>query len=214
MKGFFITFEGGEGAGKSTQIKALANNLESLGFDVVITREPGGTLGAEAVRHVLLSGAGESYGATFETILFATARLDHLKETIIPALKMGKIVLCDRFMDSTRVYQGLERGVRISQLDLLEYIVIGDYKPDLTFILDVPENIGMERANRRRGKKHEQDRFEKDTLMIQKKRRHAFIKIAEKEKDRCRLIDANQDVKIIEKQISEICGECLSLDRS
>ena len=138
MRGKFITFEGGEGTGKSTQAATLALRLESLGLGVLLTREPGGSPGAEIIRHVLLSGAAKPFGPEAEAMLFAAARDDHVRCTILPALEAGKWVVCDRFADSTRVYQGVLGEVDQRFIKALERISIGDLNPDLTFVLDVP----------------------------------------------------------------------------
>ena len=151
MRGKFITFEGGEGSGKSTQVAALAMRLQKLGIGVKVSREPGGSAGAEAIRHVLLSGAAKPLGPHAEAILFAAARADHLRETIRPALERGQWVISDRFADSTRIYQGTLGNVDPRLIARLEHITIGDTRPDLTFILDVPLDVGLQRASRRRG---------------------------------------------------------------
>lgn len=208
MSGRFITFEGGEGAGKSTQIKRLAKTLKSRGFDVVVTREPGGTPGAEAVRHVLLSGAAQSLGSNAEAMLFAAARIDHVDSLIRPALQAGNWVLCDRFTDSTRVYQG-ESGVDPIILDALQSVAVGDLAPDLTLILDVPPKTGLKRALKRAKTAKRQnasgkqstskkrvngatlDRFEQDRLETHERRRDAFLAIARQDPARCAIIDAN-----------------------
>ncbi|MFN5527864.1 dTMP kinase, partial [Bradyrhizobium sp.] len=137
-RGRFVTFEGGEGAGKSTQIKMLAARLESEGRRVVLTREPGGSPGAEIMRHLVLSGMGKLLGAEAETLLFAAARDDHVRNVILPALSQGSWVLCDRFFDSTRAYQGSLGKVAPDVLNAMQRVTIGDLKPDLTLILDVP----------------------------------------------------------------------------
>ena len=146
MRGKFITFEGGEGAGKSTQAALLANKLESLGLGVLLTREPGGSPGAEIIRHVLLSGAAKPLGAEAEAMLFAAAREDHVHCTIEPALAAGKWVVCDRFADSTRVYQGALGNVDERLIKGLERVSIGDLAPNLTFVLDVPVDVARERS--------------------------------------------------------------------
>src|SRR5471032_2123145 len=158
MRGHFITFEGGEGSGKSTHAATLAQRLTSLGFDLVLTREPGGSPGAEIIRHILLSGLAKPLGAETETILFAAARDDHVRSTILPALKAGKWVVCDRFVDSTRVYQGALGKVDAKLIRSLERVTVGAAMPDLTFILDVPATVGLARAKRRRGKGASEDR--------------------------------------------------------
>src|SRR5438132_8905228 len=143
MRGHFITFEGGEGSGKSTHAATLAQRLKSLGLEVVLTREPGGSTGAEIIRHVLLSGVAKPLGAEAEAILFAAARDDHVRNTIEPALAGGRWVISDRFVDSSRVYQGTLGHVDPKLLRALERVTIGDLKPDLTFILDVPPEVGL-----------------------------------------------------------------------
>lgn len=202
MDGYLFTFEGGEGVGKSTQISLLGEFLKQNGYDIVVTREPGGTAGGEAIRHILLSGFAKKYGALFEAMLFAAARADHVNEVIKPALKQKKIVLCDRYIDSTRVYQGDADGVRWEDLAILEETAINGCLPDLTFILDLPANLGMERANKRRGNDANIDRFENDVLFVQEKRRQAFLKIAANEPHRCQIIDATQTIDNIARQIA------------
>lgn len=194
--GRFITFEGGEGVGKSTQIKRLAANLRLNSVDVLVTREPGGTPGAEAVRHVLLSGAAKSLGAEAEAMLFAAARIDHVDNVIKPALASGRWVLCDRFSDSTRVYQGAS-GVAPELLKTLEYVAANGAAPDLTIVLDVPAEVGMKRALKRAKNNGEPDldRFERDGLEMHAQRRNAFLEIAAGEPERCVVIDSNTTQK-------------------
>jgi dTMP kinase len=189
MRGRFITFEGGEGSGKSTQVATLVKRLTALGLGVMATREPGGSPGAEAVRHVLLSGAAKPLGAHAEAILFAAARDDHVSQTIRPALEKGKWVISDRFADSTRVYQGVLSNVDARIIGRLERLTVGDTRPDLTFILDVPAELGLERAARRRGN-GAGDRFEAEALDFHKKLREAYLELAGGEPDRCAVIDA------------------------
>lgn len=189
-RGFFVTFEGGEGAGKSTQIRRLAQSLRAEGRDVVVTREPGGSPGAEAVRHVLLSGAAEPFGPELEAILFAAARSDHIEQVIRPAVAAGKIVLCDRFMDSSRVYQGVTGNLDVDFMRALERITVADMVPDLTIILDIDPEEGMRRAAARRPGGEAADRYEKEQLEIQRQRREAYLSIAEAEPDRCVVIEA------------------------
>lgn len=210
MHGCFITFEGGEGAGKSTQINALAEYLRKKDYEVIVTREPGGTAGSEAVRYVLLSGYAEKYGAIIESVLFAGARADHVSELIAPALKAGKIVLCDRYIDSTRVYQGNGFSDSENYISLLEKTAILNCKPDLTFILNIPAEIGMQRAEKRRAALSIVDRFEKDTIDIQEQRRTAFLAIAESEPKRCRVINAHKSINDITREITKICDEFLN----
>lgn len=196
MAGRFITFEGGEGTGKSTQADLLAHRLKSLGISVVLTREPGGSTGAEIIRHVLLSGAAKPLGADTEAILFAAARDDHVQCRILPALQRGQWVISDRFADSTRVYQGALGRVDRRLIKVLERVTLGDLKPDLTIILDVPVELGLERASLRRGASTA-DRFEAENADFHEKLRDAYLAIAAQEPDRCALIDASagkQDV--------------------
>src|SRR3954470_13770654 len=150
-RGKFITFEGGEGGGKSTQAVRLANKLKSLGIGVLTTREPGGSPGAGGVRHVLLSGPAKPLGPHAEAILFAAARADHLRQTIEPALERGQWVISDRFADSTRIYQGVLGNVDARLIARLEKLTVGELGPDLTIILDIPAEEGLARASKRRG---------------------------------------------------------------
>jgi dTMP kinase len=152
MRGRFITFEGGEGTGKSTQAAMLAERLEAFGLNVVLTREPGGSLGAEAIRHVVLSGAAQPLGSHAEAILFAAARDDHVRQLIRPALEDGRWVVCDRFADSTRIYQGVLGNIDPRVIKALERVALGDTRPELTCILDVPPAVGLRRAAKRRGR--------------------------------------------------------------
>lgn len=199
-KGLFVTFEGGEGAGKSTQLRLLADSLRALGHEVLTTREPGGSVGAEAVRHVLLSGAAEAFGVRMEAILFAGARSDHVEEVIRPALAKGTIVLCDRFMDSSRVYQGITGNLEPAFVETLERVAINGVVPDRTVIFDLPATIGLERAQRRAGD-DSPDRFEKEELETHEKRREAFLDIANADPDRCRVIDATQSAEAIAAEV-------------
>jgi dTMP kinase len=189
MRGRFITFEGGEGTGKSTQAAILAARLKSLGINVVLTREPGGSPGAEIMRHIILSGAAIPLGPSAEALLFAAARDDHLNTLIRPALERGDWVVCDRFSDSTRVYQGVAGNVDPRTIHAMERIVVGDTKPDLTFILDVPAAEGLRRAAHRRGAAGA-DRFEAEALAFHEKLREGFLSLAANEPDRCIVVDA------------------------
>ena len=209
--GLFVTFEGGEGAGKSTQIRLLAESLKARGLDVVTTREPGGSPGAEAVRHVVLSGAAEDYGTRMEALLFAAARSDHVEELIRPALADGKVVLCDRFMDSSRVYQGVTGNLEPAFIEALERVAINGVVPDCTLILDLPATVGLARARARAGETDNStpDRFEKEELETHEKRREAFLDIAEREPLRCRVIDATRDQAEIAEQILAIVDPLL-----
>src|SRR2546425_332485 len=173
MRGRFITFEGGEGTGKSTQASLLAERLRGYGVGVVVTREPGGSPGAEAIRHVVLSGAAQPLGSHAEAILFAAARDDHVSQLIRPALEAGRWVICDRFADSTRIYQGVLGNVDPRVISSLERITVGDTKPDVTVIHDVPTGLGLERASSRRGRGRT-DRFEAEALEFHNKLLDAY----------------------------------------
>jgi dTMP kinase len=191
-RGRFVTFEGGEGAGKSTQIKKLAERLNAAKLKTIVTREPGGSLGAEIMRHLVLSGMGKLLGPDAETLLFAAARDDHVRTVIQPALNQGTWVLCDRFYDSTRAYQGSLGSVPPGLINAMQRVTIGDLKPDLTIILDVPVEVGMHRAAARRGN-DAPDRFEAEDLQFHYNLREAYRAIAAGDPERCVLIDANAD---------------------
>jgi len=208
MRGRFITFEGGEGSGKSTQASLLADRLKAMAVGVVLTREPGGSPGAEAIRHVLLSGAAKPLGPEAEAMLFAAARDDHLQTKVRPALDRGRWVICDRFIDSTRVYQGALGEVDPRIIRGLERVTVGVTVPDLTFILDVPAEVGLERASRRRGKQ-KADRFETETLAFHSRLREAYRQIAAAEPDRCMLIDTQRPKEKVAEEIWTIVNRRL-----
>ncbi len=212
MSGYFITFEGGEGAGKSTQILHLAEALKECGLSVLVTREPGGSAGAEAVRHVILSGAAEQFGTEVEAMLFAAARNDHVEQIIRPAVLAGQIVLCDRFMDSTRVYQGMSGGLDTNFVSNLERVAINGMMPDLTIILDIDPTLGLQRAAARRA--GPADRFEKETVAMHQKRREGFLAIAKAVPSRCAVIDAANDAVIIAQEIRNIVFKRLALGQT
>jgi dTMP kinase len=200
MRGRFITFEGGEGTGKTTQAAALAQRLRAMGIGVVLTREPGGSPGAEIIRHVLLSGAAKALGPDAEAILFAAARDDHVVSTIAPALARGRWVISDRFADSTSVYQGALGHVDPLLLDGLRRVTIGTLKPDLTFILDLPAEVGLERASQRRGREGA-DRFEAESLEFHEHLRRAYLHLVAGEPNRCVLIDARESEAAVAARI-------------
>lgn len=199
-RGKFITFEGGEGSGKSTQIKLLAQRLEAAKLRAIVTREPGGSPGAEIIRHLVLSGMGKLLGPEAETLLFAAARDDHVHTVIEPALKQGIWVLCDRFSDSTRAYQGRLGNVAPGVLNAMQRVTIGDLKPDLTIILDVPVEIGLKRAAARRGA-GAPDRFESEDIQFHHGLREAFRQIAAEDPVRCVLIDTTQSQDVVAAQV-------------
>jgi dTMP kinase len=212
-RGLFITFEGGEGAGKSTQIDRLAKRLRAKRYDLVVTREPGGSPGAEAVRHVLLSGAAESLGPQMEAILFAAARSEHVEQIIRPAIERGEIVLCDRFLDSSRVYQGATGDLDTSFMGTLERVAIDGFMPDLTLIFDLDPTEGLKRAGVRRGAEVA-DRFEKETLELHERRREAFLEIARNEPERCVVIDASLSADDVENAVTAAVFELLESRQS
>lgn len=212
-RGIFITFEGGEGAGKSTQILALAEALRGRGHEVLVTREPGGSAGAEAVRHVLLSGAAEPFGPGMEALLFAAARSDHVEQVIRPAVERGAIVLCDRFMDSSRVYQGVTGDLAPRFMEALEAVAINGMVPDLTLVLDLDAEEGLRRATARRGTDGA-DRYEKETLAVHRRRREAFLSIARAEPDRCVVVDATRGRDDVAEAIAEAVYQLLDRRRA
>lgn len=198
--GRFVTFEGGEGSGKSTQIRILADRLNDSDLHAIVTREPGGSPGAEIIRHLLLAGIGKAFGAETEALLFAAARDDHVHQVIKPALERGDWVLCDRFTDSTRVYQGRLGKVDPALLSAMERVTIGDLKPDLTLILDVPVAVGLQRAISRRGSVAA-DRFEGENPEFHERLRAAYRDLAAEDPQRCVLIDADAEPDIVAERI-------------
>ena len=199
-QGLFITFEGGEGAGKSTQIRRLHARLEALSIKTHVTREPGGTPGAELIRALILDGKRPALDALTETLLFYAARANHLAELIRPALAKGDVVLCDRFSDSTRVYQGVLGAVPSVVVEQLEALVVAETKPDVPIILDIPPETGLARASARRGS-HQADRFESETLEFHKNLRQGFLDLAERDSDRIIVIPALGNEVSIENEI-------------
>jgi dTMP kinase len=199
-RGKFISFEGGEGSGKSTQIKLLAERLAGAKLRAIVTREPGGSPGAEIIRHLVLSGMGKLLGPDAETLLFAAARDDHVRTVIQPALSQGTWVLCDRFSDSTRAYQGRLGNVAPGVLNAMQRVTIGDLKPDLTIILDVPVEVGLQRAAARRAG-DAPDRFESENVKFHQDLRDAYRQIAAEDPDRCVLIDASASPDAVAAQV-------------
>ena len=191
-RGQFITLEGGEGAGKSVQARRLAARLIKLGLDVVLTREPGGSPHAEALREFILSGTAARFGPAGEALLFSAARIDHIDVTIAPALARGAWVICDRFADSTRAYQGVAGRLDRGFITRLEQVAVGERRPDLTLILDLPAEQGLARAAQRRGAGAKADRFESEDVAFHATLREAFLAIAREEPQRCVVIDASR----------------------
>jgi len=188
MTGMFITFEGIDGSGKSTQARRLATALEEQGHDVVLTREPGGSPGADEIRRLVLEGEPDRWSAETEILLFTAARRDHLERLIEPSLAAGKIVLCDRFADSTRMYQGLSRGNLRGKVDALHTLMIGR-EPDLTLLIDMDPSVGLARAKGRNGT---EERFEDFGVTLQEQMRAGFLALAEEFASRFRLINGAQ----------------------
>ena len=207
-RGRFITFEGGEGAGKSTQVRLLAQALREAGISVDETREPGGSEIAERVRDFLLSGQAKEMGPVAETFLFNAARYDHVRARIAPALEKGTWVLCDRFADSSRIYQSVAAGVEMSLVLGLEKIVVGDTQPDLTFVLDLPAPEGLARAGARRGAATV-DRFESQDIAVHERIRAGFLAIAQSEPGRCAVVDATRPAATLMFDIRAIVRERL-----
>ncbi len=195
--GKFITFEGGEGAGKSTQIKRLAAAIEKTGLTVTITREPGGSRGAETIRAMLLDPDAE-WDPPTEALLHFAARADHYTTKIAPVLKEGEWVLCDRFADSTRAYQGYGLGLDMGAIEKLYEIALDDFVPDLTIILDIPVETGVERMIERGANP---DRYEKMDTAFHERLRQGFLEIAKQAPDRCTVIDANNDIDTVTARI-------------
>jgi dTMP kinase len=213
MRGRFITFEGGEGSGKSTHAALLAKHLSDLGLEVVLTREPGGSPGAEIIRHIILSGAAKPLGVETEAILFAAARDDHVRNVIRPALIDGKWVICDRFIDSTRVYQGSLGKVDQKLIRGLERVTVGAAMPDLTFVVDVPATVGLARASRRRSGAAA-DRFEGETVEFHEELRRAYRALAHEEPRRIVLIDGRPPRDVVAERIWKQVQERLHPDRT
>ena len=196
--GLFVSFEGIDGSGKSTQSRALAARLKSSGQDVVLTREPGGSAGAEEIRQLVLTGDPGRWSAETEILLFTAARRDHLERLISPALAKGQTVITDRFADSTRVYQGATRGDLRSLVDKLHDLMIGR-EPDLTFIIDMDPAVALARGL---GRGSGEDRFEDFGLGFQETLRHGFLALAKANPDRCLLIDGNREAEAVEAEIA------------
>ena len=196
-KGYFISFEGIDGSGKSTQIQKLAEFIETLGFEVITTREPGGSVGGEEIRKLLLQGEVDRWSGETEILLFTAARRDHLERIILPAIDNGKIVICDRFTDSTRMYQGI-RGPNLRNLvDILDKRVI-DCDPDLTIVIDIDPEISLRRAKSR---ETSEERFEDFGVDLQKKMRKGFINLSKEFSSRIKVVNGQQSVDDLAKEI-------------
>ena len=207
-KGIFITFEGGEGSGKSTQIQKLKNNI--LGFisdvEIVISREPGGTEVAEQIRNILVNGAADKLSVRAETLLMIAARAEHIDRVILPAIKRGAIVLCDRFKDSSTVYQGIANNISNREIDKIHAFALKTCEPDLTILLDVPAEIGIKRALDRN---ENNQRFERKGDFFHKKIRDGYLKIASSYPDRIKIIDGSQTIEKISDEIFQLVSPIL-----
>jgi dTMP kinase len=197
-QGRFITFEGGEGTGKSTQVARLVERLRARDREVVQTREPGGSQGAEEIRNLALNGDAGRWSATTETLLMYAARSDHLERTIRPALEAGRWVVCDRFADSSRAYQGAGGGTPAEFIETLDAAIVGDTQPDLTLVFDLPVEIGLERAF---GRGLFETRFESKGLEFHERLRRGFLAIAAAHPERCVVIDADGDQETVEARV-------------
>ncbi len=197
-RGIFITLEGGEGTGKSTQTRRLVERLRALGHGVVQTREPGGSAGAEAIRNLVVAGDAERWSPRTETLLMYAARSDHLERTIRPALEAGDWVVCDRFADSSRAYQGAGGGVPPAFIEMLDAGIVGDDQPDLTLVFDLPVEVGLERAF---GRGLFETRFESKGLAFHGRLREGFLAIAREHPERCVLIDADGDEDMVAARV-------------
>ncbi len=202
----FITFEGIDGSGKSTQARLLAEHLRASGHAVVLTREPGGSPGAEEIRRLVLEGDPDRWSAETEILLFTAARRDHLERVIEPALRAGKIVISDRFADSTRMYQGVSLGDLRGVVDKLHALMIGR-EPDLTFVIDMDPDLGLARA---RGRNGTEERFEDFGADLQRKMRAGFLALAAEFPDRCRVIDGNRPAEIVAAEVAAVADGALS----
>lgn len=211
-RGRFISFEGGEGAGKSTQVRMLSDHLVSLGYQTMLTREPGGSQLGEKIRRFLLEGKVQKYGAVAEALLFYTARYDHLEKLILPKLRQGVWVICDRFADSSRAYQGAASGVDDGVFDALDRIVVGDNQPQLTIIIDLPVELAMKRVEARQIEMGgEVDRFESEDMQFHERLRAGFLKIAANNSNRCVIIDGNQSREKVEALVWQTVSERFGL---
>jgi len=208
MTGKFISFEGGEGSGKSTQLSFVFNAIKSSDFGCIKTREPGGSPGAELIRNLLVNGSTDKWDPVAETMLFYAARIDHVAKIIKPALSEGKFVICDRFTDSTRVYQGIGKGLSEEYILKLHHLTLGNFQPDLTLILDIDPAIGLKRANTRAGA---ENRFESMDFEFHQAVRNGFLSIARRESERCIIIDASQEIAAVQSSVINAINQRLGL---
>jgi dTMP kinase len=210
-RGKFITIEGGEGTGKSTHVRLLAKGLEAAGVDVVVTREPGGSPGAEEIRTLLVTGGTGRWSPMTEALLHYAARCEHLRKTVLPALEAGRWVISDRFADSTMAYQGYGHGLGREPVDTLHRLVVGDFAPDLTLILDLPVETGLSRAG---GRADGEDRYERMGTAFHGRLREGFLDIAAREPRRCAVIKVTGTVEQVQHAVREAVREWLGVNLS
>lgn len=211
-RGKLITFEGGEGSGKSTQAKKLFEHLVRNDIPAIHTREPGGTEEAEKIRSILVTGSQNKISPLTEVFLHSAARIEHLNKVILPAIAEGKIVVCDRFFDSTVAYQGYGHGVSLKTIEAINKIVAGDFQPDLTFIFDIDAKSGLARSTKRHGiEKSDENRYENIELAFHKRLRNGFLAIAGKE-NRCVVLNAEEDIETLHKEVVELVEKKLMAD--
>lgn len=210
MKGLLISFEGIEGCGKSTQLELLATDLEHKGLEVVKTQEPGGTKIGAMIRKILLDPKNKVIDPMTELMLYEASRAQHLREIILPAIKYGKVVLCDRFSDSTVAYQGYGRGLNLESIKRLDILLTGGLRPSLTILLDIDPEKGLIRAKRRGiGSFLREGRMEREGLSFHKKVREGYLKIAQEEVDRVKIINADASIEHVQRRIIEVVGDLL-----
>jgi len=207
MNNLFITFEGGDGSGKSTQVNLLKDYLDNLNFETIKTREPGGTPSAEILRDLLTTGEVEKWTPMSEALLMWASRYEHLIQVIEPALNSGKNVICDRFYDSTYAYQGVAHNLGIDKMEKLKKIIIGDIEPDVTFVLDIDPKVGLKRSLDR---SDQENRFESYNIDFHNKIRSAFLEIAKKNKNRCVVIDASLNEQEINNLIITVIDNLIT----
>jgi len=207
MNNLFITFEGGDGSGKSTQVNLLKDYLDNLNFETIKTREPGGTPSAEILRGLLTTGEVEKWTPMSEALLMWASRYEHLIQVIEPALNSGKNVICDRFYDSTYAYQGVAHNLGIDKMEKLKKIIIGDIEPDVTFILDIDPKVGLKRSLDR---SNQENRFESYNIDFHNNIRSAFLDIAKKNKDRCVVVDASLNEQEINNLIISVINNLIA----
>ena len=208
MRGYFVTFEGGEGGGKSTNLRMLARALRAAGHSVLTTREPGGSDGAEEIRRLLVEGPTDRWDAVSEALLHYAARRDHVLRLIRPALERGDWVIADRFIDSTMAYQGYGHGLGRETIESLQSLAIGLLKPDLTLILDLPVEAGLARAGSRGDN---ETRYERMANGFHQRLRDGFLDIAMREPERCVVIDATQDIDSVQKMVRQAVAKKLGM---